>query len=375
MTPFEQTQYLERRQFFDWERLFAADLNDAETNHRQMRWLHNQSLHQPGVGNGFKVTGVKGAREVQLGPGYALDAAGHEIVLVRATTLPVPPVADDGNGRPMLYYLAVSYPDELNLVATEYRRGICGNSGAVRLAERPTLCWVQLQVDDPKKPTSYVPKDPNLHDQITAGMLIVLAMVGVFQCQLTDNIVGPWLVPRRSALPPPLPYTASGIQKQTFWNLTPIDPIVDLLLKKDPTSFPCWLLAPLTLGTVVDQLTGANFGAIPRYLVRISGSRVFPATLNPTDQTGLLFIEPVIDLALDQNQTNHLKFTLSISLMVYIKDSTTWAAARGPFFLVRPPNGATDGSLVPVDDPQAAMRNLADFLGKSWQIVWVGIEG
>ena len=42
-----------------------------------MRWLHNRSLHQPGVGNGYKVTGTQGDRQVTIGPGYALDAYGR----------------------------------------------------------------------------------------------------------------------------------------------------------------------------------------------------------------------------------------------------------------------------------------------------------
>jgi hypothetical protein len=372
MSLLDETQYLERRKFFDYERLLAADLNDAEEFHREMRWLHNSSLHQPGVGNGYKVTGAKGAREVRLGPGYALDANGREIVLVRETAVPVPPVANDGSGRPVLYYLAVSYPDDSQLAATEYRQGLCGSAGAVRLAERPTLCWVELGVDDASNPTTYKPRDTKLGALIENGMLIVLAMVGVFQCQLIDDVVGPWLAPRRSAQPPPLPYTGSGVQPKPFWNGAPLS---DLMLTKDPTT-PRWLLAPLSLQTKVTLPSTVAFGAIPRYLVRVAGDRVLGATpkADPKDESGLrkVFVEPAIDLLLD-NKTDHLKFTISVSLMVWVKDDDTWKDARESFFLVKAGNSA--GSLVPVDNPQANCDALAGVLQQRWTVVWVGIEG
>src|SRR5438067_6958100 len=112
MSLLDQTKNLERRNFFNYERLFAADLNDQEAFHREMRWLHNRSLHQPGVGNGYAITGAKDDREVVVGPGYALDAYGHEIVLVRTITVSVPPVASDEQGRPVHYYLTVRYPED-----------------------------------------------------------------------------------------------------------------------------------------------------------------------------------------------------------------------------------------------------------------------
>src|SRR5271169_2924862 len=75
------SQFLERLTFFNGQRLFADDLQTLESFNREMRWLHNQSLHQPGVGSGYAVTGAKGDRQVTVTPGYALDACGREIVL------------------------------------------------------------------------------------------------------------------------------------------------------------------------------------------------------------------------------------------------------------------------------------------------------
>src|SRR5574342_507094 len=100
MGVLEETRFVERLQFFTGQRLFATDLQAIEAFNREMRWLHNRSLHQPGVGKGFAVSGKRGDREVYIGPGYAMDADGREIVLTEAKTEPVPPVAGETDGSP-----------------------------------------------------------------------------------------------------------------------------------------------------------------------------------------------------------------------------------------------------------------------------------
>src|SRR5258707_13601471 len=71
MTPIGSTKFIERVRFFDNERLIAPDLQAIDDFARQMRWLHNRSLHQPGVASGYAVAGQKGDREVTIQPGYA----------------------------------------------------------------------------------------------------------------------------------------------------------------------------------------------------------------------------------------------------------------------------------------------------------------
>src|SRR6516225_10068640 len=112
----DETAFIERIQFFNGERLVADDLQGLEAFNREMRWLHNQSLHQAGIGKGFAVTGKKGDKEVQIGAGYAIDSSGREIVLTHDMTLPVPPVASQPDGSPIVYDLTVSYPDDASLV-------------------------------------------------------------------------------------------------------------------------------------------------------------------------------------------------------------------------------------------------------------------
>src|SRR5690349_5079882 len=139
------TQFIERIQFFDGERLFAADLQTLEAFNREMRWLHNQSLHQAGVAAGYKVTGLKGDRQVTIEPGYAIDTLGREIILTLTDVEPVPPVGNDGNGQPAVFDLTVAYPDDSVLKTAETREGTCDPSPkAIRLREQPVFCWIPV---------------------------------------------------------------------------------------------------------------------------------------------------------------------------------------------------------------------------------------
>src|SRR5258708_13370838 len=94
---------IERMQFFNGQRLFADDLQSLDDFNRQMRWLHNQSLHQPGVGSGYAITGAKGDRQVTIQPGYAIDNLGREIVLTETDIEAVPPGANDGAGNSAVF--------------------------------------------------------------------------------------------------------------------------------------------------------------------------------------------------------------------------------------------------------------------------------
>ena len=69
MAILEDQEFLERIQFFNGQRLLADDLQTLESYEREMRWLHNFSLHQPGIGSGYAVSGKKGDSQVVISPG------------------------------------------------------------------------------------------------------------------------------------------------------------------------------------------------------------------------------------------------------------------------------------------------------------------
>ncbi|WP_392408614.1 hypothetical protein ACF3DV_12175 [Chlorogloeopsis fritschii PCC 9212] len=79
MSLLDETRYPERLEFFHGQRLFAPDLQAIEVFNREMRWLHNRSLHQPGIGNGFAVSGEKGDRQVAIGPDTPLMLMGERL--------------------------------------------------------------------------------------------------------------------------------------------------------------------------------------------------------------------------------------------------------------------------------------------------------
>jgi hypothetical protein len=187
MSFIDVTRSVERQRFFDGQRLLADDLQQIEGFNREMRWLHNQSLHQPGIGNGFIVTGHKGDREVTVGAGYALDDLGREIVLTSSRTLAVPPVAGDPDGQARGFVLTVRYPDDADLEEVELRQGVCGTRGAVRLREEPIFCWVQLNPDgSPARDQA----------EILTGRTPVLAAIAVRNCRLDKDLS---IAPRRDA--------------------------------------------------------------------------------------------------------------------------------------------------------------------------------
>lgn len=260
------TQFLERIQFFNGERLFASDLQALESFNREMRWLHNQSLHQAGIGSGYAVIGKIGDRQVTVSPGYALDSLGEEIILTETLVLPIPPVADNGSGGSVFYDLTVSYPQDSDLKPSETRVGICNcpPEGVVRLREEPVFCWVRLN----DNPTNRQPLDARLKNLIQTGMFLVLAQVEIFNCQLRQPVS---TAQQRSARPPKSPHIASGVAKNPAWTQHPSanSPTVGLGVT---IGFP--------YRTTIDTTSG-DFQANPTYIARLVGSRVDDTT-NPT---------------------------------------------------------------------------------------------
>ena len=131
---------LERPSFFDGQRLLAGDLNTTQAFHRELRWLHNRSLHNWGIAFGYAVTGKRKERTVSVQPGYALDCQGRELILAEAREIAVPPVAGNPDGGPVTYYLTASYAEDAELTP-EMRAGACEASGAVRRPEQPNIRW------------------------------------------------------------------------------------------------------------------------------------------------------------------------------------------------------------------------------------------
>jgi hypothetical protein len=229
---------LERITFFPGQRLQAEDLTDTQRIDRELRWLHNRSLHTWGIGEGFGVTGEPGASTVSIDPGYGIDCGGREIILTEPRTKPIPAVAGDQQGKPVEFFLTAEYQDDAAQAVRERRAGICVSGDTVRLGEEPLLRW--------KK-----------RNDLREGFELVLAQVWILNCRLNQPVS---LAVRRSARPSEHPYIAAG---QTL---------------SGATSWVAWSEGALFMGITVDVDTSqARFRVTPRYMAHIVGDRALPS--------------------------------------------------------------------------------------------------
>jgi hypothetical protein len=329
MELFDDTLLLERQQFFNGQRLFASDLQGLEAFNRRMRWLHNQSLHQPGIGNGFNVIGNKEDREVKIMPGYIVDSLGREIVLTEEQIMPVPPVAGNDNGTSVFFYLTVSYPDTEDLEVSETRAGICLDRGVIRRREEPVFCWIPLEESENE---TLKEKDSQLAEEIRKGLRIILARAEVLNCQLEQPLS---FAQRRSARPAVQPYIAAGSVENPEWEFCNFGSRTECNTSEIPLPPFSSLLYFERLLSADINTEEANFVTTPCYSAHIIGDRTF--------QSKRLFIDGLINIV----DPNPRGFTINVLLLLV------------PF-----PNTTVSTTLSP-----------RDFSNNKWQVSWMGVEG
>jgi hypothetical protein len=238
----------ERPAFFAGQLLTADDLNLAQDVDTGLRRLHHRILHGWGIASGLAVTGRRGEVAVDLGAGYALDVAGRELVVDEPTSVPVPPVANGPDGKPLPFVLVVRWSEDEEAVVVD-RPGACGAEGAVLRSDAPTIGWV----------------DP---EAVRQGVDVVLAEILVQGCRLTT---APDPALRRLLTPPPTPYTACGATSTgTGWFVR---------ATHDGQPWAAW--------TDVDT-SEAGFGDVPAYLARLVGTRVLDAARSPNGSPALV---------------------------------------------------------------------------------------
>ena len=331
MSIIDETRFVERFQFFNGQRLFASDLQGLDEFNREMRWLHNQSLHQPGVGSGFAVNGKKGDREVMIRPGYAVDTKGREIILTETETLQVPPVAGD-KGNPIYFDLAVSYPDDETLEEAETREGICGDRGVIRLQEAPVFCWIELAGDQ------LAPKKQKLKSDLQNGLRLRLARIAVLDCQLYADAS---IAERLNARPALTPYIVSGTESLSGFV---IEPLVGLSAAAE---FPILVIR----GTV--DTSAADFLTIPEYHAHLTGPRQLSLQTDGGVTVNILIV--------DQSQ-------------ITVQERTRFESLA--FALVAGDDLETQD--IPTRDPAVKIKRIDEVyiqIKSQWNLVWMGIEG
>jgi hypothetical protein len=332
------TQFLERIQFFNGERLFATDLQALESFNREMWQLHCQSLHRPGIGSGFAVVGNVGDRQVTISPGYALDCCGRQIILTETQVQQIPPVADNGSGGSVFYDLTVSYPDDTELKPSETREGICTTAGVVRLREAPVFCWVRLN-DDPTNPQ---PVDVTPKTRIKNNLFIVLARIEIFNCQLKQPVSTALRIDARPATQPRI---AAGIETQSKWEK-------NSYTESGAAMTSGGLFAPDYYSRAIDT-SGAGFQATPNYMVRIVGGRLI------SKDRSYFVGDAVITISNDpKNAPTPRGFTVQIFPVIAALSLLGGEAMAAP-----------------TRRSSASAATLADQFIKQWDVAWIGIEG
>jgi hypothetical protein len=369
----DETAFIERIQFFNGERLVADDLQGLEAFNREMRWLHNQSLHQAGIGKGFAVTGKKGDKEVQIGAGYAIDSSGREIVLTHDMTLPVPPVASQPDGSPIVYDLTVSYPDDASLVEAETRNGICAPPGVIRLREEPIFCWARLGA------ATGQPVDAGLKNDILSAIRIIIAQAEVLNCQLNKDIS---VAQRLNAKPPAQPYIRCG-SDDTEWQTWTISDVFLPNQGQAPaaiadasgstpaaasTALSVELLpafvSPIGLTAKIDT-SDAGFLTTPSYTARIAGPRI--KQVNVAMATGQT-INVAVDGLIQITDPRPESFTVFVLLLVSLLLPARSLARTGSLLDLGIPLNLTADQLQSAQDEILALFT-------DWKVEWMGVEG
>jgi hypothetical protein len=321
MSQLDSLRFLDRVQFFSGQPLLASDLQALEEYEREMRWLHNRSLHQPGVANGYAVTGEQGDRALTVQPGYAIDALGREIMLSDTHVEPVPPVASDGAGNPVQFDLTVSY--SALLAVAETRAAVCDNgTGATRLRESPIFCWVRVGSQEVVE----------LRKQIETGERILLARVDVLNCQLYRRVS---IAQRRNAKPGVHPYifSATTTAKDLDWQLDP---------SQLGSAFGIRIMPRNAVNT-----RAAGFKTTPSYFAQLVGMQTLEI-LDAKNQTRSLALDGFVELYNPQAES------FQLSLLI--------------------PSLLFQGSDFSVEQVHTALVTLNEQGHLAWQIAWMGVE-
>lgn len=269
---------LKRIEFVPGQRLTAQDLTDVQDSNRQLRWMHNRSLHGWGIGIGYGITGDTGDTTVTVAPGYAIDCLGRELILTAPVTMPVPAVAGVNSGSTIVaatFFLTISYLDDAFQSTEENRPGVCLPGGTVRLTEGPLIQWQQFK-------------------DIQDGMNVILAEVSVLNCQLNAPV---GLDVRRNALPANQPYINAGQVSPAAITWTPVTGGIAALV----------------------DTSASKFAATPAYFAHVMGSR--QVSTAPAVTYSLVTV-PLIESALPSS------FTLQIMMLMF--DSSNQVVAVPP---------------------------------------------
>lgn len=139
---------LERLNYYNGQRLEAADLKLEQDYHiRVRRWL-NRSLYKPGIASGLGVRS-EGDATVVVAPGLALDAEGREMILLEEARIDIPGVHGKGEDGVEGLFLTIQYREQTveeqvdgcTVVGNKRTQNRLAWGGPGRLRADPILGW------------------------------------------------------------------------------------------------------------------------------------------------------------------------------------------------------------------------------------------
>jgi hypothetical protein len=126
----------DRVTYREGQRLTARDLEDERARKARLRRLHVRHLHATwGIALGYDVRAA-GTGTVAVGPGYALDLAGRDLVLSAHVAIPVPSVPG-----PATFVLVATFLPDCAFPTSAAAGGACLDSPLHPRRERPALAW------------------------------------------------------------------------------------------------------------------------------------------------------------------------------------------------------------------------------------------
>lgn len=192
MTRMQTRKKLPWPEFSSDRSLSAEDLNNIQDTLQEMQWLHNRTLHDWGVGEGFSVSMMTDKRGVIVEPGVAFDTDGHEIILNESKALLVPPqrATTNGNAR-QTRWVTASFMELIK--AREHEAGDRTEGVTPQRLPEAIIRWVD-------------PNEVETNLRLRPGKDVILASV-VMERGVVLSITSEG---RRSAVPPKMPYLYSS---------------------------------------------------------------------------------------------------------------------------------------------------------------------
>jgi hypothetical protein len=174
--------------------LTARDLRDDAQRDARLRWLHTTYLHETwGIALGLEVHKASAeGRALVVGPGYAVDDVGRDILLADGVSLTVPDVTG-----PQALVLVAGYLEDAAFRAQPDLAALCLGGGLDPRHERPSFSWLR-------------PEDVRFGPQVPLVQIIVAN--GAVQGSLDLRV-------RRNARPLVRPHMGTGATEpgRTGW--------------------------------------------------------------------------------------------------------------------------------------------------------------